>query len=202
MAITTEQKYLLNNKAGSIARKVALGTLIETAETSAPAALSVTAAVLAADAVTTSKILDANVTEAKLAAQAVGLNAGRVCIGLFDPSAVAGDRTIAAHTLSSTALPAKAIITRLSYDVLTTFTSATDAATVALSVEGANDLKSAVAISDVSNPWDAGIHAGIPVATAATYVKTTVARSIVVTVAVEALTAGKMYVYADYIQGF
>ncbi len=33
MAITAEQKFLLNNKMGSIARKVQLGTLIETAET-------------------------------------------------------------------------------------------------------------------------------------------------------------------------
>lgn len=32
MAITTEEKYLLNNKAGRVANKVQLGTLIENAE--------------------------------------------------------------------------------------------------------------------------------------------------------------------------
>jgi hypothetical protein len=32
MAITTEEKYLLNNKMGPVAHKVQLGTLIETAE--------------------------------------------------------------------------------------------------------------------------------------------------------------------------
>jgi hypothetical protein len=156
---------------------------------------------LTAGVVGTTEIAALAVTEAKLAAQAVGLNASRVCIGLFDPSANAGERTVGAHDISVD-LPAKAIITRLSYEVLTTFTSATDAGTIALSVEAADDLKAAVAISNGANPWDAGIKAGIPVATAATYVKTTVARKIVATVAVEALTAGKMYVYADYVQGF
>jgi hypothetical protein len=142
------------------------------------------------------------VTQAMNAAQAVGLNVSRVCIGLFDPSANTGERTIAAHTIA-VALPAKAIITQFYYQVLTTFTSATDAATIALSVEGANDLVSAIAISDGSNPWDAaGTVAGIPVGTAATMVKTTVARQITATVAIEALTAGKMYIYADYVQGF
>lgn len=70
-AITDDEKFLLNNKMGSVAAKVQLGTLIETAEDSQPAALSVTASALAADSVTTAKILDLNVTTGKLAADAV-----------------------------------------------------------------------------------------------------------------------------------
>lgn len=68
MAITADEKYLLNNKMGSVARRVQLGTLIETAEDQVPADGAVDADALASDAVTTAKILDANVTLAKLAA--------------------------------------------------------------------------------------------------------------------------------------
>lgn len=70
-AITADQIDLLNNHNGSIAKKVALGTLIQTAETVAPADASVTAAKLATDSVTTVKITDLNVTTGKLAADAV-----------------------------------------------------------------------------------------------------------------------------------
>jgi len=57
MALTAEQLFLLNSKTGSVARKVQLGTLIGSAGDS-----------VADDAVTTAKILDGNVTLAKLAA--------------------------------------------------------------------------------------------------------------------------------------
>ncbi len=157
---------------------------------------------LAADVAMTGDVTISNTGVTSFAAQSTGLNVSRVCIGLFDPSTNAGERTIAPH-LISVALPAKAIIKQFYYQVLTTFTSATDAATIALSVEGANDLVSAIAISNGANPWDAGnMVAGIPVGTAATMVKTTVARQITATVAVEALLTGKMYIYADYVQGF
>lgn len=68
MAISDNDLYLLNNRAGSIAARVQLGTLIRDAETGAPADASITAAKLAADSVITAKILNANVTLAKLAA--------------------------------------------------------------------------------------------------------------------------------------
>lgn len=48
MAITAEEKYLLNTKMGSVAAKVQLGTLIETAETISPADASVVLADLSA----------------------------------------------------------------------------------------------------------------------------------------------------------
>lgn len=147
-----------------------------------------------------------------------GILAKRTVKAVFDPSGTAGDRTIAAHTLG-VYIPDDAIITGFFYEVNTTFTSATDAATVAFHVEGAGDLLAAIAISDATNMLDAGIHAGKPglpnlgadaahdsqvevaALVAATYVKTTAARLITATVAVEALTAGKATLFVEYVQG-
>lgn len=58
MAITTEQKDLLNNRFGKLPNKVQLGTLIENAEEGGLAAGSVDTDELAADAVTGAKIED------------------------------------------------------------------------------------------------------------------------------------------------
>src|SRR5678809_1100409 len=80
-----------------------------------------------------------------------------LAVATFNPSATTGERTIAAHGLG-VYLPTKAIIINAWVDVVTTFTSATDAATIALKVEGTGDLTAAIAISDASNVWDAGVH--------------------------------------------
>lgn len=129
-------------------------------------------------------------------------------------SAGAASTTIAAHGLG-VYLPAKAIITKAWVDVVTTFTSATDAATIALKIEGANDLVAAIAISDASNVWDAGLHGALPgsaaeatvagdtavldaARNAASFIKTTAVREVIATVAVEALTAGKLNVFIEY----
>lgn len=145
-----------------------------------------------------------------------GLGAKRIARATFDPSGNAAHQAIGAHGLGVT-LPINAIVTRFWYDVITTFTSATDAATVALHAESANGLLAAIAISDASNVLDAGIHAGKPgypnfgadaahdtqveVAAlfAATMIKTTAARELTATVAVEAVTAGKMVLFAEYV---
>jgi len=102
---------------------------------------------------------------------------------------------IGVHTLPGATVPAGWIVIAYGYRVITTFTSATDAATIALGVQtdGAAGLKTALAISNGANPWDAGI---VGLVTAAAPVFTTAARSLVATVAVEALTAGKLTVHA------
>jgi hypothetical protein len=121
-------------------------------------------------------------------------------IATFDPSATAGMRTIAAHTLGVT-IPDNAIIIDGRIDVLTTFTSATDAGTIAIHVQSANDIRTATAIS-TGTSWDAPtIQATVPVGTVATAIKLTAAREITATVAVEALTAGKCKIYLDYVLG-
>lgn len=135
------------------------------------------------------------------AANTVGLGAKRICYAVFDPSAVAGDRTVAAHALG-TAIPDNAFVTGFWYWVETTLTSAGDLATVALSIEGADDCVAAIAIGDGSNPWDTTALPveGVPkIENTATWLATTAARQITATVAVEALTAGKVHVWAEYV---
>lgn len=60
-AITTEQKYLLNNKMGPVASKVQLGTLLDSADTVVSADITdgtIVAADIATGAVATAEILD------------------------------------------------------------------------------------------------------------------------------------------------
>jgi hypothetical protein len=117
---------------------------------------------------------------------------------VFDPSANTSERTIAAHECGLT-IPKKAIVTRAVYKVLTTFTSATDAATIAVKIVSANDVVSAVAIS-TGTTWDASTPVlGIPVtATAATWLTTTADSPVTFTVASEALTAGKLVLFVEW----
>jgi hypothetical protein len=104
-------------------------------------------------------------------------------------------------------LPPNSYIIKAWYEVLTTFTSATDAGTLALSLEVNNnvDIVTAIAISDVSDPWDV---ATLPVdavqdgVTANFTEKTTGYRSVVADVAVEALTDGLLAVYVEYVQTY
>lgn len=125
---------------------------------------------------------------------------------------------IASHNLGAV-IPSGAIITSAFIDVRTTFTSATDAATIALTVEGAGDLVAAIAISDGSNVWDSGrrgtlagsaalsvFHASnnptaiqMADSIADSFIKTTADRQVVATVAVEALTAGVLDLYIEYV---
>lgn len=95
-------------------------------------------------------------------------------------------------------IPDNAIITRAWVEVLTTLTSGTDAATVALHAEGADDIVAAIAISNGGNPWDAGFHEGIQDGAAANMIKMSALRALTATVAVEDLTAGKFNVFVEY----
>ena len=135
----------------------------------------------------------------------------------FNPTANTGERTIAAHGLG-VYIPTKAIVTRVWIDVVTTFTSAgADAGTIALHLQSANDVVSAIAISDASEVWDAGIHgskigypnlgadaahdSALEVAAlfAGTMLKMTAQRELTATVAEQALTAGKANIFVEYV---
>jgi hypothetical protein len=127
-----------------------------------------------------------------------------------------GGKAIAAHKLG-VVIPAGAIIVNSYYNVRTTFTSATDAGTIALSTgEGAGDLKAAIAISAAGDVYDAGLHGNLPgsyaeatvagdtaildaARKAASFILTTANRELIATVAVEALTAGVLDVYIEYV---
>lgn len=148
-----------------------------------------------------------------------GLSARYLATAVFDTagtdSSLVANTTIAAHGLG-VYIPTKAIITNAWVDVITTFTSATDAATIALKVQTANDLTSALAISDASNIWDAGVRGCVvgsyaertvagdtavldAASKAASYIKMTAERELTATVAVEALTAGKAVLFVEYV---
>ncbi len=97
----------------------------------------------------------------------------------------------------SAVIPANAVILGGFIEVDTAPTSG-GSATVAVKVEGANDIINAAAISGA--PWSTpGRKSVIPVFTGATTVKTTAARKIQATVATAALTAGVFDVVLCYI---
>ena len=131
-----------------------------------------------------------------------------------DSSGVA-NTTAAAHG-SGVIIPSGAIITNAFYNVRTTFTSATDAATIAIKVEGTGDLKAAIAISASGDVYDAGVRGCLPgsyaertvagdtaildaASKAASYIKTTADREVTFTVASEALTAGALDLWITYV---
>lgn len=98
-------------------------------------------------------------------------------------------------------LPIGAIVHQSWVDVITTFTSAADTATIAIGIptDDVAGIFAAIAINDGSNPWDAGLHAGIQNGTVANFSnKTTAAREVQANVAVQALTAGVMNVFVTY----
>ncbi len=117
---------------------------------------------------------------------------------VFDTATVA-NRAIGAHGCGLT-LPAKALVRGAWYKVLTTFTSASDAGTIAIHIVAANDVFTATAISS-GTTWDAaGAIEGTPkIETTASWLTTTVPSEVTFTVASEALTAGKMVVWVEYL---
>jgi hypothetical protein len=145
-----------------------------------------------------------------------GTTVPKVAVATFDPSSDSSMRAVGAHGLG-VYIPSKAIITRVMVDVVTTFTSTDDSATIALHAQSANDIVSALAISDATNIWDAGIRGskiGFPnfgadaahdsaVEVAALFgasmLKTTAIREITATVAVQALLTGKANIFVEYL---
>lgn len=130
----------------------------------------------------------------------------------LDSSGVA-NTTVAAHGLG-VYVPINAIVTNAWYDVPTTFTSSTSAATLAIRLQTANDVVSALAINGAGTIWNSGIRGtllgnfaldgnaltavGMAAAGAASAIKTTAERELTITVGVEALTAGKLVLFVEY----
>lgn len=103
--------------------------------------------------------------------------------------------------LTGLMIPKGAIIQNVFADVIVAPTSADSTATIAVKAESANDLFTAAAVSGA--PWSTtGRKQGIPdFATVADYKKTTVEREVTISIAVQALTAGKVDVYVQYVDG-
>lgn len=89
-------------------------------------------------------------------------------------------------------IPSGAIVKQVIIDRVTAPASAGGAGTVALTLNAAGDLLAAVDADTLS-----ALHAGIPVGTAATAVKATAKRKLVLSIAVEALTAGVLDIYCE-----
>ena len=135
-----------------------------------------------------------------------GLGVLRVARFTFDSagtdSADADNSATGAHGTGVT-LPIHAMVVGGFVDVNTAFTSEnTNNATIAISVQAANDIISAAAVSGA--PYSTiGRKAIVPKANTpeSTSVKTTAAREITCTVATSALTAGKLTGYLYYVEG-
>lgn len=129
----------------------------------------------------------------------------RVARFLFDTAATdsagASNKTVGAHGTGVT-LPAFAIVVGGFQDVNTALTSTNSTSTVAVSVQAANDIQTAAAVSGA--PYSTiNRKAIVPKANTpeSTAVKTSAAKEITVTVAVEALLAGKFSGYLYYVEG-
>lgn len=99
--------------------------------------------------------------------------------------------------------PDNSFVTRDYYKVLTTFTSATDAATIGIgfNTDDAAGIVAATAISAGGNVWDAGNHEGIQTGTAANFgEQLTAARQLeFLRGGAETLTAGALILYVEYV---
>lgn len=90
--------------------------------------------------------------------------------------------------------PVGSIITRAFLDVITPCTTGASG-TLALKVNGTGDILAATAAASVTGLMD-----GVPVNTAATAIKVvTSAKPLVATIATGALTAGKAYIFVEYL---
>lgn len=219
-AMPVDVPYVLGNKlviptetaASGDAVTVITAGMIRQPKVSAAIANSVHTA---AEALTIGQRLYYDATNAVMTGKAVGLFAGFVaatvadtatevrvlfCAGEFDgPIVVRGlldatlGKAIGTHelTMFGPDIPIGYQPVLWHYKISTTFTSATDAGTIALGIKTDDEdaLKAALAISNGANPYDAGTFpGGAPVAG----IISTAARKLCAVVAVEALTAGVM----------
>lgn len=108
---------------------------------------------------------------------------------------------IGQHYLGVT-LPDNALVIGGGVEVLTTFADgADDSVTLALSINGANDLVTATAVSAEGSIWDAGNRDIIPDNTGSTAIKLTAARELLLTIGDDQVSTGKMRVWLLYIEG-
>ena len=135
-----------------------------------------------------------------------GLGVLRVARFEFDTAGVdangVSNKTAAAHP-TTVKLPAHAIVVGGFFDVNTAFTSLeTNQGTIAISVQGANDIQTAAAVS--GDPYSSiGRKAIVPKGNTpeSTSVKTSQERAITCTVATHALLTGKLTGYLYYVPG-
>ena len=183
---------------------LALGAGAGTAVTSTAAELNIlhsqaaTAADIAKLHAVTASAADLNVVLSAAAMSTDGLWRRGTARFTFDPSGTPALRTVAPHGTGVT-LPQYAIVVGGVVEVNTAFTSAgANDGTVAIMVQGAGDIIVAAPVSGA--PYSTiGLKAIVPKNnTPELGIKCTAAHEITVTVAVDALTAGKLTGFLDY----
>lgn len=142
-----------------------------------------------------------SVAESEVDAQSAdGLHVKRIARATYDFATDGG--AISTISLGVT-LPDNAAVIKAWYQVLTTLTSVGDNATVSIDIPTDDEagILAAVAIDDGSNPWDAnGMVDCIQTGAAANVSEQlTAARLVSITIAVEAVTAGKFIVWLEYV---
>lgn len=145
---------------------------------------------IASNAIITSKI-NANAVNASKVANSDGTGGQYIqeyVLAVYDFAVDGGSQGTIVLADSGTFVD-NSVVTLESVDVITTFTSSTDAATIKVGAVTDGDLSTAIAISDAGNPWDAGAHLGTEYTP--TPLKTTGSRTVNLTIATEDLTAGK-----------
>lgn len=150
----------------------------------------------------TSTAAELNLLDGVSAPGTDGLGLLRVARATYDFSVNGG--AIGAIPLAAT-LPIGALVVGGFIEVLTTCTTAgADAGTMAISVQSANDIVTATAVSAGGDIWDAGKRAIVPKANTpeTTSIKiATTAKPITATIAGQAFTAGKFIVFLYYVMG-
>lgn len=147
------------------------------------------------------------------------LSVQKVAVAIFDTagtdSSGVANTTAAAHG-TGVFLPTGAILVNAYIKNVTTFTSAASTATIAIAAQTAGDIVAAIAINAGTTPWAAGLLGSIVgnyaertvagdtailagAAQVGSFVSLTAEREIVVTVGVQALTGGKMYIFVEYV---
>lgn len=166
-----------------------------------PVTVDFTGGIELAGTAVTSSAAELNLVDGAAAPGVDGLGFLRVARATYDFAEHGG--AIGAISLGVT-IPNDAVVCGGFVDVKTTCTTAgADAGTMALHVQGANDIVSAVAVNDGGNPWDVGLHAIIPKANTpeSTGIKLTADRAITATIATQAFTAGKFTLFLYYLVG-
>lgn len=109
-----------------------------------------------------------------------------------------GGKNIGSYTLDIK-LPDNAVVTNSWYDVITTFTSSSSDAIMSIKSASANDIVAAKAISHEDAVWAAGIHSGIQTGSTSTFIKMASVTDVVLMVATQSLTAGKLVLFTEYV---
>jgi hypothetical protein len=147
----------------------------------------------------------------------------KIARAIFDWSLLdntgAANSTVATHPLG-VYVPINSIITRAWYEVKTAFTTASsNTGTIGLYVKTAGDCVAAIAVSDASTPYAAGMHGCLPgnpaeatvagdttvlaaARAAASYIAPLSAEGqLTAVVGLHALTAGRLIFYVEYVPG-